>query len=226
MAEPEVPLDLPLLQQRHQQLQARIVDAGGSTDRTSVLAVTKTFPVAVVSLALAAGFTALGENYGQELEAKAAELAGDGPEVQWHFIGGLQRNKIKRLAGIVSVWQSVDRSSLVAEIAKRDPGGQIMIQVNTTGEAQKSGSEPADAPGLVDEARQLGLDVVGLMTIGPTDGNDPRPGFEELRLLAERLEIGQLSMGMSGDLEAAVSEGSTMVRVGTALFGSRSTPIR
>lgn len=226
MADPVSTLDVPLLQERHEHLRARIVAAGGSTDRTTVLAVTKTFPIEVVNLAISAGFTALGENYGQELQTKAGELAETGAEAEWHFIGGLQRNKIKRLAGIVSVWQSVDRSSLVSEIAKRDPGGRIMIQVNATGEAQKSGTDPAETPGLVDDARQLGLDVVGLMTIGPTDGSDPRPAFQRLRLLAEDLEIGQLSMGMSGDLEAAVAEGSTMVRVGTALFGSRSNPIR
>lgn len=224
MAEP--PLDVDELRARHDLLQQRIVDAGGSTSKTSILAVTKTFPLSVVTLALDAGFTAVGENYGQELEGKAADLAATGRDVEWHFIGGLQRNKVKRLAGIVSVWQSVDRQSLVTEIAKRDPGGRIMIQVNTTDEDQKSGSKPDEAPELVTQARDLGLDVVGLMTIGPTDGSDPRQGFEDLRLLAERLEIEQLSMGMSGDLEAAVGEGSTMVRVGTALFGSRGAPNR
>jgi uncharacterized pyridoxal phosphate-containing UPF0001 family protein len=140
------------------------------------------------------------------------------------MIGGLQRNKVKLLAGTIHLWQTVDRASLVDEIAKRGPGDQILVQVNTTGEGQKSGCEPAAAAGLVEQARRAGLVVRGLMTVGPTSASsDPRPAFELLRSLALRCEVDELSMGMSNDFELAVKEGATMVRVGSALFGPRPT---
>lgn len=213
---------------RLEELRERIVAVGGTTEATKILAVTKTFPTALVRVAMDAGLLEFGENYGQELEAKAQDLAGDAAakSVKWHFIGGLQRNKVKRIAGAVSVWQTVDRLSLAQEIARRDPGGSIMVQVNTTNEEQKSGATPADTPMLVEESRNAGLSVIGLMTIGPTNGTDPRPAFSRLRTLADDLGLEERSMGMSGDLELAVAEGSTMVRVGTALFGPRSAPSR
>ncbi|MFT7600308.1 MAG: pyridoxal phosphate enzyme (YggS family) [Acidimicrobiales bacterium] len=195
----------------------RIEAAGGSLQTTSVLAVSKTFPAAAANVALAAGAVDLGENYGQELEAKAPEV----PGARWHFIGGLQRNKVKRIAGVVAVWHTVDRSELANEIAKRAPGTSVFVQVNTTGEAQKSGCEPAGTAAMVEHCRHLGLDVRGLMTIGPTDGSHPGASFAQLRALGEASETLELSMGMSADLEAAVAEGSTMVRVGSALFGAR-----
>ncbi len=122
----------------------------------------------------------------------------------------------------MSLWQSVDRPELMAEIAKRAPGAAVLIQVNTTDEPQKAGCRPAELDPLVDRARELGLDLRGLMTIGPTSGADPRPAFALLRSEADRLGLDTVSMGMSGDLEAAVAEGSTMVRIGTALFGART----
>lgn len=178
-------------------------------------------------MAAAVGLVDVGENYAQELVAKAAELGREpgspGEQLRWHMIGALQRNKVKKLAGVVAVWQTVDRASVAAEIGKRDPGARVFVQVNVTDEAQKSGCSVAEAPALVDRCRELGLETSGLMTIGPTDGSDPRPGFALLRAMAERLELAELSMGMSGDLEAAVAEGSTMIRVGSALFGPRPT---
>lgn len=212
------------VRERLEVLHQRIEGVGGSLERTRVLAVTKTFGSDLVRVALEAGLTELGENYGQELESKASEIEAMELSVkpQWHFIGGLQRNKVKRLAAIVSVWQTIDRDSLADEVVKRAPAASIMIQVNTTDEEQKSGLSPADAPRLVDRCRGLGLQVRGLMTIGPTDGSDPSPGFALLRELGEELELPELSMGMSGDLERAVVEGSTMIRVGTALFGPRT----
>lgn len=210
-----------LIEERLAVVRERIRAAGGDPELTSVLAVTKVFPVEVARLGVDAGLLDLGENYAQELLSKAETL--DRPTARWHMIGGLQRNKVRRLAGVVSVWQTVDRVELVAEIAKRDPGATIHVQVNTTDEDQKSGCSISDAPRLIDEARRAGLDVSGLMTVGPTGGRDPRPGFAALRSLAAAESIAGLSMGMSGDLEAAVAEGSTMVRVGTALFGPRRT---
>ncbi len=214
------PVTVEEVERRLQVVHQRIIDAGGSLERTGVLAVTKTFDDDLVDVAVAAGLTELGENYAQELLAKAATPRSS--PITWHMIGGLQRNKVKKLAGVVGVWQTVDRPELVAEIAKRAPGATIHVQVNTTDEAQKSGCEPSVAPALIDQARQLGLDVVALMTIGPTGGGDPRPAFASLRELAEQCEVEGLSMGMSADLEQAVAEGSTLVRVGTALFGPRT----
>ena len=213
------------LRDRWQELRDEIVDAGGALDRVQIVAVTKTFPAAAALLALRVGLVDLGENYGQELETKAPQVAdrltGDEPSPRWHFIGGLQRNKVKRIASLVALWQTVDRIELAKEIAVRAPGGAVLIQVNTTDEAQKSGCRPQDAATLVDAARSAGLDVRGLMTVGPTDGSDPRPAFASLRSLADQLGLVECSMGMSGDVAAAVSEGSTMVHVGTRLFGTR-----
>jgi len=215
-------------------LRQRIVSAGGDPSAVTVLAVTKGHPPPVVDLARAAGLVELGENYAQELLAKArwwaeqqalgpagADETGAAPPL-WHFIGHLQRNKVRQLAAVVGVWQSVDRPELVGEIARRAPGARVLIQVNATGEPQKAGCTPAETPRLVGDARDAGLTVVGLMTVGPTDDAvDPRPGFETVRALVDRLGLTICSMGMTDDLEVAVQAGSTMVRVGTALFGPR-----
>ncbi len=203
----------------------RIRVAGGDRPVT-VIGVTKTFPLSYVEAALAAGIVDLGENYGQELIEKS-EGAGDaGLEPRWHFIGGLQRNKVKKLAGHVWLWHTIDRAVLVEEVAKRDPGARILIQVNTTDEAQKSGCDPDEARALVDRGRELGLEVRGLMTIGPTgaggSAGDPRPAFDRLRELGQVCEVDELSMGMSADYELAVAAGATMVRIGSAIFGRRS----
>lgn len=217
-----------VIRARAAEIRERLRAAGDTDGRVALIAVTKGFPAALISRALAAGLVDLGENYAQELVAKAADPGSVGPggeRPRWHFIGGLQSNKIKLLAGVVHLWQTVDRSSLAEAIAKRDAGARVLVQVNTTGEAQKSGCQPGEAPALVGRARELGLDVAGLMTIGPTEaGVDPRPCFSRLRDLAAVCEVQELSMGMSADFEAAVAEGSTMVRIGSALFGERPPP--
>ena len=121
-----------------------------------------------------------------------------------------------------SRWQSVDRPELVDELVRWAPGARLFIQVNTTAEPQKAGCVPADAPALVARAQDAGLQVEGLMAVGPTDAAaDPSPAFAALRALVDRLGLSECSMGMTDDLEAAVREGSTMIRVGRALFGSR-----
>ena len=139
--------------------------------------------------------------------------------------GGSSRGKVRALVEVVDVWQSIDRASLVTEVARHQPGGRIMVQVNVSDEPQKGGCAPGDTAELVSGARDAGLDVLGLMTVGrsgPPEG--ARAGFRRLRELADELGVRDCSMGMSEDLEVAVSEGSTMVRVGTALFGDR--PLR
>ncbi|MEM8926496.1 MAG: YggS family pyridoxal phosphate-dependent enzyme [Actinomycetota bacterium] len=214
--------------ERWRAVQERLSATGIDAASVTVVAVTKAFPPPLVGRALDAGLVELGENYAQELQAKAAWLAeGSGADAgssgapRWHFVGGLQRNKVRQIAHLVDLWHSVDRPSLATEIAKRAPGARILVQVNTTGEEQKSGCDPADAPALVEGARQAGLAVEGLMTVGPTGGGDPRPSFAALRALADRLELATVSMGMSGDYELAVAEGATMIRLGTTLFGPR-----
>ncbi len=207
-------------------LRDRIAHAGGDPDQVRIVAVTKGFGVEAARVALALGLMDLGENYAQELLAKAAALAGGsdqhGPRPRWHFIGRLQGNKVKALAPVVSLWQSVDRPSLVAELARRAPGAAVLVQVNVSGEPQKGGCAPADAPGLVAMLRDGGLDVRGLMAVGPTGPPAAaRPGFAALADLADRLGLPERSMGMTADLEVAVSEGATMIRIGEALFGPR-----
>lgn len=207
-------------------LRKRIANAGGVD--VALVGVTKTFGSEAWRFAKVAGCDAIGENYAQEVIAKAAEVA-LADRLPLHFIGQLQSNKIKQLAGIVDVWQSVDRLSLLTEIAKRSPhSARVFLQVNMTGEEGKGGCLPAEVGELSRVAQDLGIDVLGLMTVGPTN-EDPivtRITFRTLRELANEHGLRQCSMGMTGDLEIAVEEGSTMVRVGSALFGNRPSPLR
>lgn len=200
----------------------RIEAAGGSRDSVDVVGVTKTFPIEFIETALAVGIEDVGENYAQELVAKDDLATAAGLAPRWHFIGGLQRNKVKLLAGRVTMWHTMDRESLLSEVAKRCGAATVLIQVNTTDEPQKSGCDPTETMALVEHGRSLGLDVAGLMTVGPTGGGDPRPSFDQLRALAERCEVQQLSMGMSADYETAVAHGATIIRIGSVLFGPRS----
>lgn len=210
----------------------RIVGAGGDPARIRLVAVTKGFGAGVVRAALDHGLADIGESYAQEMAAKideidelegSAEAGGPAPvEPRWHFIGRLQRNKVRKIAPFVALWQSVDRLSLGAEIAHRAPGAAVLAQADLTGEETKGGCPEPRLPALIDGLRDLGLDVRGLMTIGPMGPpEDARPVFRKLRQLAERYEVVDCSMGMSSDLEVAVEEGTSMVRLGSALFGPR-----
>ena len=200
----------------------RIAAAGGD-ERVRVVAVTKGFGPDAVEAAVACGLHDVGENYAQELEAKLRGLAVPRPCV--HFIGRLQTNKVRHIAALVDVWQSIDRDSAAVEVAKRAPGATVLVQVNVSEEAQKGGCSPHDTPALVARCRDLGLAVVGLMTVGRTgEPAGARAGFRLLASLADRLGLAERSMGMTDDLEVAVEEGSTMVRVGSALFGPRPRP--
>jgi pyridoxal phosphate enzyme (YggS family) len=192
--------------------------AGRAPDAIRLVAATKTQSVEAVRAVLAAGVVDVGENRAQELVAKAPALEDAAPT--WHFIGRLQRNKINQLAPWVRWWQSVDRTEVVDALATRVPGAHVLLEVNVAGEAQKGGCTVTETPDLVDRARAAGLVPLGLMTVAPAAG-DPRPVFAALRGLAERVELTELSMGMSSDFEAAIAEGATVVRVGTALFGPR-----
>ncbi|HYV59928.1 MAG TPA: YggS family pyridoxal phosphate-dependent enzyme [Acidimicrobiia bacterium] len=199
--------------------------AGRDPEAVRLVAATKTVPAEQVAEAVALGVTDIGENRAQELLAKAealdAGLPAPTPPVCWHFLGRLQRNKVRGLAARVTWWQSVDREPLGLAIARHAPGARVLVEVNVAGEPQKGGCAPDDAARLVDAFRRAGLRVEGLMTIPPA-GDDPRPWFATLRDLAADLGVHELSMGMTDDFEAAVAEGATMVRVGRAIFGARA----
>ena len=191
--------------------------AGRDPAAVRVIGATKTVPVERIREALAAGLTDLGENRGQELLAKAPVL---GDDVCWHFLGQLQRNKVRPLAARVTWWHSVDRPTLAPTLARHAPGAQVLVEVNLGGESQKGGCPPAETAALVDALRTYDLRVEGLMTVPPRT-EEPRRCFSQLRALAEALQLRHLSMGMTDDYEVAVEEGATMVRIGRALFGER-----
>ncbi len=194
--------------------------AGRAPEEITLVAVSKEVDAAAVVEANAAGQHDFGENRAQDLRTKADALDRQHLDVTWHFIGRLQRNKVKAIAANVQLWHSVDRPEIGAEIARHAPGARVLVQVNVSGEEQKGGCEPHEVDALVATLGDRGLGVVGLMTVPPLVG-DPRPHFAALRELAAGLALPVLSMGMSGDFEAAIGEGSTLVRVGRAVFGPR-----
>jgi hypothetical protein len=222
---------------RLNQIRSRIAEAAAKAGRdprtVSLVAVSKTRPPEDVVAACRAGQVIFGENYVKELTAKAAEVA---EPLEWHFIGHLQSNKVKYLAGLVTLVHSVDRLSLAEEISRQwgrlGRCCDVLVQVNIAGEATKSGMTETGALQLVRDIALLpNVRVRGLMTMPPffDDPEAARPYFAELKRLSDLIateavpgvEMGELSMGMSGDFEAAIREGATLVRVGTAIFGER-----
>jgi pyridoxal phosphate enzyme (YggS family) len=204
---------------------ARIAGAGADPEHIKVVAVTKGFGPGVVRAAVDAGLRDFGENYAQELVAKAAAVKTSAlghDSLRWHFLGPVQRNKVPALAPVIALWQAVDRRAAGEAIVRRVPAAPVLVQVNISGESTKHGCSLGDAPVLVDELRTLGLTVLGVMAIGPSGPPElARPGFRSVTELARRLELPEVSMGMTADLEVAVQEGATMVRIGRALFGPR-----
>ncbi len=194
--------------------------AGRAPSSVRLVAVSKTAPAELVQIAYDCGLRVFGENRAQELEAKARRLPTD---VEWHMIGPVQTNKVRRLAPIVSLWHSLDRHDLAVELARRAPGAPVLVEVNVGGESAKAGCSRADVDALVDDARALGLDVRGLMCVPPAL-DDPAPHFAWMQRTADRLGVTELSMGMSGDFATAIEHGATYVRIGTALFGPRPAP--
>ena len=199
----------------------RIARAGGVD--VHVMGVTKTWGIDAVRAAAAAGCDSVGENYAQEL---ATKFAGETGLPQVHFIGRLQTNKVRLVAPFVDVYETVDRGSLAAELAKRAPGAQVLVQVSTDADPDKGGCALDDVSG----ARRV-LRCTRSRGGGADDRRPHRrrsrggaPGFRAVRALVDRLGLAVCSMGMSDDLEVAVQEGSTQVRVGSALFGPRTTP--
>jgi pyridoxal phosphate enzyme (YggS family) len=214
----------PTVLERLARVSARIAATGRNPDEVAIVAVTKGFGVEVCREALAAGLSVLGENRVQEALPKMDAISG----AQWHLIGHLQTNKVKQAAGRFALIQTVDTARLAEAIARHAPGQAVLVEVNAAREPQKSGVPPDQALELIKTVAPL-LDLQGLMGMGPLHG-DPMPAFNELRRLREEAEqrIGKrlplLSMGMSGDFEAALVAGSTMLRLGQALFGPRATP--
>ncbi len=204
------------LEERLAAVRARIRAAGGDPGTITLVAVSKGVTADRAAEAVAAGVGDLGENYAQELLAKFQAV---GPGPRWHFLGAVQRRKVRALAPAVDLWQSVDRLAAGEEIARRSPAARVLVQVDVARLPRRNGCSWEELPGLVDALRGLGLQVRGLMCIAPED--DPRPHFRRLARTAADLQLPEVSMGMSGDLEVAVEEGATMVRVGTALFGPR-----
>jgi pyridoxal phosphate enzyme (YggS family) len=195
--------------------------AGRDPAAVTLVGAVKTVPVERVAEAVALEVTDIGENRAQDLVAKAGALAAtSGASIRWHFLGRLQRNKVRSLAPLVTWWQSVDREELGSTIARHAPGAHVLVEVNVGDEPQKGGCAAQDAGRLTEALRALGLRVEGLMTI-PPQHDDPRRWFAALRDLATDLGVHHLSMGMTDDYEVAVEEGATMVRVGRALFGPR-----
>ena len=189
----------------------------------TLLAVTKLFPVKVIRDAYELGLREFGENYVQEFEGKAPELA-DLADARFHLIGHLQSNKSTKAAELFQVIQTVDSPKLARRLNDAGRQLEILLEVKLSDEEAKSGAAPAALAELIEAVRGCGnLRLLGLMTMPPwtEDPEASRPCFRRLRELAERHGLRQLSMGMSHDLEAAIEEGATCVRVGTALFGKR-----
>jgi pyridoxal phosphate enzyme (YggS family) len=211
-------IDAKEVADRVARVRSEISIAGGS--EVSLIAVTKSFGIDALRAASTAGCDGVGENYAQELLEKVRDGI---PPIDVHFIGALQSNKVRSLAGHIALWQSVDRESVVDELGRRAPGASILIQVDTTHEPSKGGVAPELLDTLRTRAESVGLVVKGLMTIGPTDGTpqECEKSFEMLRRLVNEQGLSVCSMGMSADYGIAVACGSTMVRVGSGLFGDR-----
>lgn len=210
-------MDIQQVQERLSSIKSDIDELASEPERVRLITVTKKFDVETIRALQSLGMQDFGENYSQELEAKASEIE----DAVWHFVGGLQRNKVKKISDVVSVWHSVTSVKLIDAIATRTNSAEIFIQVNLTREPQKSGCEPTEITGLAEHARSQGLSVLGLMVMGPTGGDSPMPVFEAAQNLTKDLGFERLSMGMSGDYKLALSCGATDLRLGEAILGPR-----
>ncbi len=217
----------PDFAERLAQVWDRIWRVAPDPARVTVVAVTKGFGPDAVRVALDAGLDAIGENYADELVAKAAALGEKAAPSErrapaWHYLGAVQRNKVPRLAPLVACWQAVARPEEGRAIASRRPGATVLVQVDVAGLPGRGGVPPNRVGALVAALRDEGLEVAGLMAVGPPGPpEEARRGYREVSGLADALDLPVRSMGMTDDLEVALAEGSTMVRLGRALFGDR-----
>jgi pyridoxal phosphate enzyme (YggS family) len=209
--------------------------AGRSPSDVTLVAVSKLQPTELIAAAYAAGQRDFGENYAQELRDKAAALASY-PDLRWHAIGPLQRNKVKYVAKVAGSFHALDSLEIAEELGKRRSGPPIdvFLEVNIAGEDSKSGIAPSKVAPLADQLRHItGVRLVGLMCMPPQPEppatwtpEDNRPHFARLRELARSLGLPQLSMGTTADFAVAIEEGATLVRVGRSIFGARKPPAR
>ncbi|MGO9343841.1 MAG: YggS family pyridoxal phosphate enzyme [Acidimicrobiales bacterium] len=215
------PPPIEVIAERLSALRRRIESTGRDPEDVRIVAVTKGFDASAPGAAFAAGLQDVGENYADELLAKASSP--QAPDVKWHMLGAIQRRRIKSLATVVGCWQTLSRSDEVESLARHAPGTQVFVQVETTGLPNRNGCDPSGTPELVATARRAGLTVRGLMTVGPQDDlSGARKGFELVASLAAEVGLEELSMGMSDDLDIALRAGATMLRVGRGLFGPRA----
>ncbi|MBN2067730.1 MAG: YggS family pyridoxal phosphate-dependent enzyme [Candidatus Diapherotrites archaeon] len=195
--------------------------SGRPLDSVKVLAATKSQPIEKINAAIDAGISVCGENYVQEAERKISEI---GNAVEWHFIGHLQGNKARKAVELFDCIQAVDSAKLARKINDAASGKfPIFIEVNIAREETKFGVPPEKLPSFYEELRQFpNLQVRGLFCMAPfLSAEEVRPYFQKMQKLSQELALNELSMGMSSDFQTAVEQGSTMVRVGTALFGER-----
>jgi PLP dependent protein len=232
--------DILRLKDRYESIIERVhsksLECGRNPEEIKVIAVSKFHPVELIIKSIVAGIPCYGENYVQELKEKYNYLSNQSiQQPQWHFIGHLQTNKVKYISPFVDMIHSVDSVHLAEEISRQAVKSnrtiEILIQVNTSGETNKSGCEPDKLETLAKSVLVIdNLKVTGLMTIGSFSNNMTivRREFQLLRQLRDELVLKHcltnfinLSMGMTGDFEIAIEEGSTMLRIGTAIFGER-----
>ncbi len=225
----------PRLEAIRARMEAACRRAGRSPGEVTLVAVSKRKPPEAIRAAYELGCRDFGENYGQEFRDKARALQ-DLPGLRWHFVGPLQRNKVKYVVGKTVLLHAVDSEPVIREIQKRASRlghvQEVLVEVNLSGEATKAGIPPGELDSLLDTfAETPNVRCVGLMTMPPASalGEAARPYFVRLRELLERtrkkprrnVELHHLSMGMTSDFDVAIEEGATLIRVGTALFGPR-----
>ncbi|MBA3908545.1 MAG: YggS family pyridoxal phosphate-dependent enzyme [Rhodobacter sp.] len=212
-----------------QRMRVAEVAAGRAEGSVTLIAVSKVQPLERVVAVLAEGHRVFGENYVQEAAAKWPDLRDRFGPVELHMIGPLQTNKAKLAVELFDAIHTLDRPSLAQKLASlaqaRGTCPQLFVQVNTGEEPQKAGVLPADLAGLLRDCRAMDLAPVGLMCI-PPEGEDSTPHFAMLAAMAAEHGLSGLSMGMSGDFEAAIAHGATHVRVGSAIFGARDYPVK
>ncbi len=226
---PSTPVDFLKVSDNVSNIRHRILSAGSG--KVQLIAVTKGFGIDAIAAASLAKCDGIGENYAQELLQKyEKDGTFKGQKVERlpvHFVGQLQSNKVTGVLDVVNFWQTIDRISLIKELSKTmsAQARQVFVQVNSTGEPTKGGCALNSVEGLCESAQKAGLEVVGLMTIGPTNGTvtECQKAFTQVRRLADKLGLAECSMGMSDDYECAIGCGSTMVRIGSGIFGARPT---
>jgi pyridoxal phosphate enzyme (YggS family) len=211
------------LEQVEQRIQQAAHRAGRSREEITLVAVTKKFPAGVIREAYGLGLRVFGENYVQEFETKASAVA-DLTDAEFHLIGHLQSNNTNPAAQLFRIIETLDSGTLAQRLQQTGKPLEVMIEVKLSPEQAKAGAAPEELPALIDSIHGCAnLNLTGLMTMPPwsDDPETTRPYFRKLAALARQHGLPKLSMGMSHDLEAAIEEGATHIRVGTALFGPR-----